>query len=65
MNSNTNIDAHLSIGPNVNCQKTSLVSLSFFTSIWWITVDMLVINVVYFGLGSKYLNLLKKLIYCI
>jgi len=26
--------------------KTLLVSLSFFTGFWWITVDMLVISVV-------------------
>jgi len=42
--------------------KTSQVSLSFFTSIWWIAVDMLVISVVerYFRLGLKYLIPLKK-----
>ena len=42
--------------------KTSQVSLSFFTSIWWITVDMLVISVVerYFRLGLKYLIPLKE-----
>jgi len=63
MNSDANIAAHLSIGPKVNGQqKTSLVSLSFFSSIWWITVDMLVINVVErcFRLGLKCLIPLKK-----
>jgi len=42
--------------------KTSLVSLSFFTSIWWIAVDMLFISVVerYFRLDLKYLIPLKK-----
>jgi len=42
--------------------KTSLVSLSFSSSIWWITVDTLVISVAekYFRVGLKYLVLLKK-----
>jgi len=42
--------------------KTSLVSLSFSSSVWWITVDTLVISVVekYFQIGLKYLILLKK-----
>jgi len=42
--------------------KTSHALLSFFfNSIWWITVDMLVISVVerYFRLGLKYLIPLK------
>ena len=42
--------------------------MSFFTSIWWITVDMPVISVVekYFRLGLKYFfPPKKKLIYCI
>jgi len=43
--------------------KTSQVSLSFFfTSIWWITVDMLVVSVVerYLRLGLKSLIALKE-----
>jgi len=42
--------------------KTSLVSLSFFSSIWWITDEMLGISAVekYFWLGLKYLISLKK-----
>jgi len=42
--------------------KTSLVLLSFSSSIWWITVDTLVISVAekYFRVGLKYLVLLKK-----
>jgi len=63
MNSDANIGGHLSNGPIVMVNKTSLVSLSFFfTSIWWITVDMLVISVVekYFPLGLKYLIHLKE-----
>jgi len=43
--------------------KTSLVSLVFFTSIWWITLDVLVISVVerYFYLWKgNYLIPLKK-----
>jgi len=45
MNSDASIAAHLSIGPKVNSQqKVSFVV--FFTSIWWITDDMLVISVV-------------------
>jgi len=54
MNSDTNIAAHLSIGPNVNGQQnlTGFVEF-FFNSIWWITDEMLVISVVekYFRLG--------------
>jgi len=38
INSDANTAPHLSIGPKINVNKTSLVSLSFFTSIWWITV---------------------------
>jgi len=47
--------------------KTAQVSLSFFTSIWWVEDDMLVISVVekYFRLRSKYLIPLKKSIYYI
>jgi len=42
--------------------KTSLVSFSFFSSIWWITDDRLVICVVekYFRLGLNYFIPLKK-----
>jgi len=42
--------------------KSSRVSLSFFSSIWWVTDDMLVISVVekYFRFGLKYLIPLKK-----
>jgi len=42
--------------------KTSLVSLSFFTNIWWITVDMLVLSVVerYFRHGLKCFIPLQK-----
>jgi len=51
MNSDANIARHLSI-----------IQQFFFTSIWWITVDMLVINVVekYFRLGLKYLIPLRE-----
>jgi len=45
MNSDANIATHRSIGPNVNGQ-TSVVSFRFFSSIWWITDDRLVICVV-------------------
>ena len=40
----------------------SQVSLRYFTSIWWITVNMLVISVMerYFRLGLKYLIPLEK-----
>jgi len=62
MSSDINIAAHLSIGPKVNGHQnlTGFVKF-FFTSIWWITVDMLVIIVVErcFGLGFKYLISLK------
>jgi len=42
--------------------KTSLVSLSFFSSIWWITDDRLIICVVekYLQLGLNYFIPLKK-----
>jgi len=47
--------------------RKPMVSLSFFTSICWIMVDMLVISVIekHFRRGLKYFVLLKKLIYCI
>jgi len=69
MNSGANVAAYLSIGPpNVSGQQnlTGFVEF-FFSSIWWITDDMLVISVVdkYFRLGLKYLIPLKKKIYCI
>jgi len=54
MSSDANIAAHLSIGPNANGQQnlTGFVEI-FFTSIWWITGDMLVNSVVekYFSIG--------------
>ena len=62
MNSDANIAVHLSVGPlQLMVDKTSQVSLSFFASIWWITVDLLVITVVerYFRLGLKNLIPLK------
>jgi len=63
MNSDANI-AHLSIGPpHVNSQQNLTGSfIYFFTSIWWIADDMLVISVLekYFRLGLKYLIPLKK-----
>jgi len=44
--------------------KTLLVSLSFFTSVWWITVNMLVISIVEMcfrvGLNKSTLFLGKK-----
>ena len=45
----------------VNKTSTGFVEL-FFTSMRWITVDMLVISVVerYFRLGLKYLILMKE-----
>jgi len=63
INSDANIAAHLSIGPNVNGQQDLTVFVDFFlSSIWWIADDMLVISVVekYFRLGLKYLIPLKK-----
>jgi len=63
MNSDANIAVHLSVGPlQLMVDKTSQVSLSFFASIWWITVDLLVITVVerYFRLGLKNLIPLKE-----
>jgi len=47
MGSDANIAIHLSLGPKVNDQQ-NLTSFAefFFTSIWWITVDMLVISLV-------------------
>jgi len=65
MNIDANIAAHLSVGPNVNGQQnlTGFVEF-FFTSIWWITDEILVMKK-YFRLGLKYLIPLKKLIYCI
>jgi len=61
MKSDANIAAHLSIGPKLSGHQ-HLRFRCFFTSIWWITVDMLVISVVerYFRLGWKYLFPLKK-----
>jgi len=63
MNSDTDIPAHLSVGLKVNGQQnpTGFVEF-FFSSIWRITVDMLVISVVerYFRLGLKYLIPLRK-----
>jgi len=63
MNSDANIVAHLTIGPKVNGQQnlTGFVEF-FFTSIWRITVDMLVISVVerYIRIELKYLMSLKK-----
>jgi len=43
--------------------KTSLVSFSFFSSMWWITDNRLVICVVekYFGLGLNHFIPLKKI----
>jgi len=42
--------------------KTTLVSLSFFSSIWWIADGLPVVSVVekYFRLELKYLILLTK-----
>jgi len=62
MSSDADIAAHLPIGPNVNHQQNLTSFVEFFSSIWWITVDMLVISVVekYFPLGLKYLILLKR-----
>jgi len=47
------------IGPKVNGQQNLTGFVVFFTSIWWITVDMLVISVVerYFRLGLSTLLL--------
>jgi len=58
MNSDTNIAAHLSIGPKVDGHQNLTGFVEFFTSM----VDMQVISVVekYFRLGLKYLIPLKK-----
>jgi len=40
MNSNANIAARLSIRPKVNSQLKLAGFIEFFTSIWWVTVDM-------------------------
>jgi len=64
MNSDANIVAHLSIGPNANGKQNITGFVEFFSSrsIWWITDDMLVISVVekYFQFGSTYLTPPKK-----
>jgi len=68
MDSDANIAAHLSIEPKVNDKQNLTGFVDFFTSIWWITVDMLVTSVVekHFRLGFKYhIPLVKKLICCI
>jgi len=59
MNSDTNIAAHLSIGPKVDNYQNFTGFLEFFFSFWYITVGMLK-TVVYFRLGLKYLITLKK-----
>jgi len=46
MDSDANRAVHLSLDDKSMVNKTLLVSLSFFTIFWWITVDMLVISVV-------------------
>ena len=58
MNSDANKAGHLSTGPIVNgLQNLSDFVVFFFTSIWWMTVDMPGTSVVerYFQLGLKYL----------
>jgi len=46
MDSDANIAVLLSLGPKVNGQQNLTGFDEFFTSFWWITVDMLVISVV-------------------
>jgi len=41
MNSDTDIAAYLSIGPNVNGQKNLTGFVEFYSSIWWNTVGIL------------------------
>jgi len=41
MNSDANIATHLPIGPNVNGQQNLTGFIAFFSSIWWITDEML------------------------
>jgi len=62
MNSDANIAAYLYIGPKFDGHQNFTGFVVFFTSIWWITVDMLVISVVekYFRLGLMYLIPLTK-----
>jgi len=66
MSSDAIIVAHLSTGSNVNGQQNLARFSEFFTSIWWITIDMPVISVVekYFRLGLSTLFLQELLIYC-
>ena len=61
MNSAANIAAHVSIGPKVNCQQNLTGSVELlFTSIWWITVAMLVIWLWKGVFDLKYLIPVKK-----
>ena len=66
MSSDAIIVAHLSTGSNVNGQQNLARFSEFFTSIWWITIDMPVISVVekYFRLRLSTLFLQELLIYC-
>ena len=46
MNSDADIAAHLSLAPKGNDQENLPGFVDFFSSVWWITVDMLVISAV-------------------
>ena len=57
MNIDANIAVHLSIGPKVNGQRNFIGFIVFFTSIWLVTLGMLVISVQCCG---KILSTLSK-----
>jgi len=60
MNSDTIKATRLSVGPNVNGQKNRTGFIEFFSSIWWITDEVLVMEK-YFWLGLKNFIPLKKI----